>query len=237
MLRLNDVTPVKEMKALGVRPMRGDFGIPEARIIQPGDPASSTLYFRMAKFGRDRMPHIGADLPDEAGLKIIGDWISELGKATSKTEATDIPVEQALARPATALGLARKIGRGECKPDERTRIVAAAEKLPPGPTRELFEGYFPQTGPRPLGHSPRPSRILSMKGDGARGEKLFWSQSINCSKCHKIGDKGGAVGPDLSSIGKLRSRDDLLQSLLEPSRRIEPKFAAFVVRTLDGKSC
>lgn len=237
MLRLTDTVGLNDMKALGVRPLRGDFGIPEARIIQPGDPASSALYFRMSKFGRDRMPHIGSDLPDEMGLKIIGDWITELGKDKPKPEA-ELPIEQAVARPALALALARKIGRGECKPEERARIVAAAQKLPAGPLRELFEGYFPQVQPgaRTLGHSPRPSRILALKGDEARGEKLFWSQTINCSKCHKIGDRGGAVGPDLTAIGKLRARPDILESLLEPSRRVEPKFAAFTVRTLDGKS-
>ena len=53
------------MQAVGVRPTRGDFGLPDACIIKPGDPWASTLYYRMAKFGRDRMPHIGAERPDE----------------------------------------------------------------------------------------------------------------------------------------------------------------------------
>jgi hypothetical protein len=57
--RLQSSIPVAEMKAVGIRPTRGDFALPDARIIKPGDPYSSTLYFRMAKFGRDRMdlPH------------------------------------------------------------------------------------------------------------------------------------------------------------------------------------
>ena len=68
-LRLQVPVPVAEMKAVGVRPTRGDFGLPDACIIKPGDPCASTLYFRMAKFGRDRMPHIGSERPDEAGLR------------------------------------------------------------------------------------------------------------------------------------------------------------------------
>ena len=64
------------MKAVGIRPTRGDFGLPDARIIKPGDPYASTLYFRMAKFGRDRMPHIGSERPDEAGLNLIAQWIA-----------------------------------------------------------------------------------------------------------------------------------------------------------------
>ena len=49
------------------------------------------------------------------------------------------------------------------------------------------------------------------------------STAINCGSCHKIGDRGTSVGPDLSTIGKLRVREDLLESILEPSRRIEQK--------------
>jgi putative heme-binding domain-containing protein len=51
-----------------------------------------------------------------------------------------------------------------------------------------------------------------------------------------VGDRGTALGPDLSAIGKLRNREDLLESILEPSRRIEPKYAAYVAQTADGRS-
>jgi hypothetical protein len=64
-LRLQFPVAVDQMKAVGVRPTRGDFGLPDACIIKPGDPGASTLFFRMAKFGRDRMPHIGSERPDE----------------------------------------------------------------------------------------------------------------------------------------------------------------------------
>ncbi len=47
---------------------------------------------------------------------------------------------------------------------------------------------------------------------------------------------GTEVGPDLSVIGKLRGREDLLESILEPSRRIESKYAAYVAQTADGRS-
>jgi glucose/arabinose dehydrogenase len=75
-LRLQFPTPVPAMNAVGVRPTRGDFGLPDASIIKQGDPYSSTLYFRMAKFGRDRMPLLGSEQPDEAGLKLISQWIA-----------------------------------------------------------------------------------------------------------------------------------------------------------------
>ena len=116
--------------------------------------------------------------------------------------------------------------------------MAAAGRLPTGPIRDLFEGYLPSDGRKgwKLGSNPRPRAVLALDGDLRRGERLFWSQPNQCGSCHRIGDRGTSVGPELSTIGKLRSREDLLESLLEPSRRIEPKYATYVAATADGRS-
>ena len=85
-LRLQFPVADAEMKAVGVRPTRGDFALPDAGIIKPGDPYASTLYFRMAKFGRDRMPHIGSERPDEAGLDLIARWIAGMDAGARKAD-------------------------------------------------------------------------------------------------------------------------------------------------------
>jgi putative heme-binding domain-containing protein len=239
-LRLQFPVAVNAMNAVGVRPARGDFGLRDACIVKTGEPCASTLYFRMAKFGRDRMPHIGSERPDEAGLELIEKWIAGMKGAEKKTEPPpdcESPTEL-LASPKSALWAARKLGRGEMKPGARDRLLTATAKLPDGSIRDLFEGYLPSEnqGPRKLGSNPRPRTILALKGDAGRGEKLFWSPALNCGSCHKIGERGQSLGPDLTSIGKSRSREDLLESILEPSRRIEPKYAAYVVHTADGRS-
>jgi putative heme-binding domain-containing protein len=236
-LRFGFPTPVGEMKAIDVKPTRGDFGLPDSRIIKPGDPYASTLFFRMAKHGRDRMPHIGSEQPDEAGLELIAKWIESLKPDAAKPSA-EISADAPLTDPKSALILARKLGRNELKSSDRDTVLASATKLPAGLTRDLFEGYFPadKQGGRKLGTSPRPQAILALKGNAAAGEKLFWSEAANCGKCHQIGKRGSTVGPDLSTIGKQRTREDLLSSLLTPSRRIEPKFATYLVQTTDGRT-
>jgi putative heme-binding domain-containing protein len=227
-----------ELNAVGVRPTRGDFTLADAHIIKPGDPRSSTLYYRMAKFGRDRMPHIGSELPDELGLKLVEQWIATMeGGADAIDGGPDVAAPDQWLNSATlALPLARQLGRGELNPREQESLLAAAAKLDDGPIRDLFEGYLPagENGQRKLGSNPRPQSILAHQGDAGRGEKLFWSEAVNCGKCHRLGDRGSSVGPDLSAVGKLRSPADLLDSLLSPSRRIEPKYAAYVALTDDG---
>jgi putative heme-binding domain-containing protein len=227
-----------EMKAIGVRPSRGDFALPDACIIKPGDPYASILYFRMAKFGRDRMPHVGSDRPDETGLDLIARWIAGMGGNGAGAERTPDggPPRPALSSPKSALPLARRIGRGELDAAEAGPLLAAAGKLPNGPIRDLFEGYLPsdERQGRKLGSNPRPGAILTLHGDPRRGEELFWSQPMQCGTCHRIGTRGTPVGPDLTTIGNHRSREDLLDSLVEPSRRIEPKYATYTAATADG---
>jgi putative heme-binding domain-containing protein len=237
-VRLQFPVKVADMKAVGVRPQRGAFGLDDASIIKAGDPLASTLYYRMAKFGRDRMPHIGSELPDEFGLRLIERWIAGLDE---KAKADPLPPkmtpETALTSTRTALQVARKLGAGAVPGPERDQLLAAAAKLPAGPIRDLFEGYLPaENGVRRLGSNPRPKAILALQGDSARGKALFWSKIVNCGSCHKVGDQGIPIGPDLSAIGKLRTREELLESILEPSRRVDPKFASYTVNTGDGRS-
>jgi putative heme-binding domain-containing protein len=130
----------------------------------------------------------------------------------------------------------RLVSSDALQPEKRHQLLAAAAKLQPGLVRDLFEGYLPtEPGERKLGSNPRPRGILALTGDAGRGEKLFWSQAVNCGSCHKIGDRGTAIGPELTHIGKERVREDLLQSILEPSRRIEPKYSAYSAQLADGR--
>ena len=72
-------------------------------------------------------------------------------------------------------------------------------------------------------------------GDAARGEQVFRRANLNCQKCHAIGGAGGEVGPDLVSIGASAQPDYLLESLLEPNKKIKENYHSQIVETDDGK--
>ena len=75
-----------------------------------------------------------------------------------------------------------------------------------------------------------------MKGDAAKGAKLFAaSQSVQCRNCHRVAGKGKSVGPDLDGIGKKYGRSELLDQVLNPSRKIDPKYLTYIVETTAGK--
>jgi len=56
-------------------------------------------------------------------------------------------------------------------------------------------------------------------GNAAHGKELFYG-NVGCSTCHMIQGKGGRLGPDLSTTGSARSRDYLVESIRNPSRRL-----------------
>ncbi len=66
-----------KMKVLDHPPVQGTFDIPDVRIVAPGDPTRSLIYFRMAKTGPGRMPHIGSEIVDAQGLQVVHDWIRQ----------------------------------------------------------------------------------------------------------------------------------------------------------------
>lgn len=69
------------------------------------------------------------------------------------------------------------------------------------------------------------------------GERMF--VEATCAQCHQAGDVGvGKVGPDLSGSFSKRNGDDLavLQEILDPSHRIDEKYAVHLVLDLDGKT-
>ncbi len=64
---------------VNTRPGQGRFKLTnDPRILVPGDPERSLIYYRMEKLGLGRMPHIASNIRDEQALQLIREWIREL---------------------------------------------------------------------------------------------------------------------------------------------------------------
>ncbi len=68
-------------------------------------------------------------------------------------------------------------------------------------------------------------------GDVGRGRAVFYGQKSQCSACHAIGREGGTLGPDLTSIGAVRSGRDILEAILFPSASFVPGYEPMRVET------
>ncbi len=71
------------------------------------------------------------------------------------------------------------------------------------------------------------------KPDRQRGAVVF--VEAMCSRCHRSGARGPAVGPDLTQVANRFSRKDILQSIIEPSHMVAENYRKVQVATKDGR--
>ena len=94
---------------------------------------------------------------------------------------------------------------------------------------------------------PRTARVpswtleeLAPLADGAASGRSFASgreayQRALCLDCHRLGGRGGALGPDLAGAAGRFSARDMLEEILEPSREVPDRFRDTIVVTTDGE--
>jgi len=97
---------------------------------------------------------------------------------------------------------------------------------------------FPPPGKLDPKKLPAIATLAKRSGNAENGRKLMAASAKNeaqCLKCHTIRGVGGAVGPDLSMIGKKAAgRENLLESLLNPSKAIADQYIQWQIETKNG---
>jgi len=76
------------------------------------------------------------------------------------------------------------------------------------------------------------SSVFSLPANATSGEAIF---GAICASCHRLGEIGNAVGPDLRTVSDRTTRG-LLQAIVEPNRAVEAKYVAYNVDTHTGES-
>lgn len=113
----------------------------------------------------------------------------------------------------------------EIDPTERTRLLEHHDDMIRSAAQKLFSS------------SPRESviaeyqTVLQLHGDSSRGKLVYQRE---CSACHRIGDQGYAVGPDLASSPS-RNPEALLTNVLDPNRAVDPANLQYVIIDNSGR--
>jgi putative membrane-bound dehydrogenase-like protein len=75
------------------------------------------------------------------------------------------------------------------------------------------------------------------KPDIEHGREVFLSPRLgSCTLCHRADGLGAGAGPDLSAIGSAQSPDYVLESILQPSRNVAPRYECYSLQTVDGQT-
>lgn len=74
------LTPRTGMKAIDVAPVHSTFGLPQAKIIAPGNPGASVLIYRISHRGDGHMPPLGTLKVDSDAVQMLSNWIAKMPK-------------------------------------------------------------------------------------------------------------------------------------------------------------
>jgi putative membrane-bound dehydrogenase-like protein len=125
----------------------------------------------------------------------------------------------------------RKIAISELSLDQQQALASNPSKAVAERARALLAkgGGLPDPNRQKVIDSLAPK--LAQGGDPVAGKLVFTQQ---CAKCHRHGNEGGRVGPDLSGTAAL-PRSELLIHILDPSRSVEGTFVQYMLATTDGQ--
>ena len=80
------------------------------------------------------------------------------------------------------------------------------------------------------------AKIAMQRGDFERGKKVFYESAAACFACHNPpAGAAAALGPNLAELKTVLTPEELVDSVLRPSKRIDKDFAQVSVVTVDGK--
>ena len=162
-----------------------------------------------------------------AAATIVLDRWSELGPAVRGT-ALDLLLRRVdstrLALEAMAAG---KMQASALSIDHRVRLLKHSDDALRKQATKLFGGAVSANRAKV---AKEYETSLSLTASAAEGQKVF---TRICANCHRIDGKGHDAGPDLSDV-RNRSKPALLYDILDPNSKVEPRFTAYSVLTLDG---
>ena len=113
-------------------------------------------------------------------------------------------------------------------PTRRTLLLNDRDPAIRARARSLLGGEA--AGPRAEAIA-RYRTAIENPGDPERGRPVF---DRECMACHKLGERGHAVGPNLAGVRR-RTAEEILINILDPNREVSPEFLEYTVALDDGR--
>ncbi|WP_197490898.1 DUF6797 domain-containing protein [Planctomyces sp. SH-PL62] len=73
------------------------------------------------------------------------------------------------------------------------------------------------------------------EGDPTRGASAFTDVRFTCFSCHKVGEVGGGIGPELTTLTRTTTPEEIIASVLWPRRTVKEGYEAFAFALDDGR--
>lgn len=111
--------------------------------------------------------------------------------------------------------------------DEVSKVIFSN---PDQTVRVLASDYFKKPGGETTYSIPR---IAKLQGDAAAGRLVFKNK---CTPCHKVGNEGASIGPELTLIGKKFEKNGMLDAIINPSAGMAFGYESWLITKKDGST-
>jgi putative membrane-bound dehydrogenase-like protein len=117
---------------------------------------------------------------------------------------------------------------GQIPPTRRALLMNSKDRAIRDRARALFGPATPSVRKEVIALY---QEALTQPGRSERGKNAFERE---CVSCHRLGERGHAVGPNLASVQR-RTPDEILIHILDPNREVAPDYLEYTIALKDGR--
>lgn len=173
------------------------------------------------------------NIPKELMVSLLSDVINT--KTTEEKQAALLTLGNLPVQNTSKVfdDLLKKMSSGKLSSDIYLEL---AEAIDSSRSTELINKY------KKISYTLSPDTLASAYagslngGNPDDGRRIFYrNESAQCMRCHSYDDKGGNAGPRLNGVATRLTRQQILESLINPSARIAPGFGVVTLQLKNGK--
>lgn len=183
----------------------------------------------------------GSSSDSQNGSELALEIVRTIAMKRSETTPSlllQIAVDSQRAENIRADALAGLVGRS--LPEHRQALESLAQDQAPRVRAEVSRVLLDRSNlhPSPWGNASQLMRAIDRLPGTANADSgrrvFFHTGSIACSQCHRHDGRGGVVGPDLTFVSSQGTREQILQSIVEPNRDVAPQYYATLLELEEG---
>jgi putative membrane-bound dehydrogenase-like protein len=167
-------------------------------------------------------------VPDDGAAKLlVGRWRQLTPPLQSL--ALDVLLSREVWQTVLLDGIAKNdVPAGNIDAARRQRLLGSKSE----PIRSKAARLFAQAGADRQKVLADYQDVTTLVGDAARGKAVFMK---SCAACHRQGDVGNAVGPDLTGLST-KTPEYLLQEILNPNKNVDSRYVGYLAVTRAGQT-
>lgn len=178
---------------------------------------------------------IAAKRSPESALPIVRRLSTSSSEAEQKAAFMAMGQLQTADTPKLLVGALDQLAAGKVAPGAQLELITAAEASTAPAVKARWDkqqAAWASTGDALASYS-----FALAGGSPSRGARQFYENPVlPCSRCHKVNGEGGEAGPDLTTIGKEKSKQYLLESVIKPNAHIAAGFDVLTFTLKNGET-